>query len=112
MSELHGNRMKRAAWILAVLWLSPLVMAEPEDIVVGSTAAISGNNARTGQEQLRGLQLWLEEANARGGLLGRRLVLKHNDDRGEFETVSGLYQKLITEDKVGLLVGPYGVELT
>jgi branched-chain amino acid transport system substrate-binding protein len=104
--------MKRIVLILAVLWIFPLAAAEPEEIVVGTTAAISGNNARTGQEQLRGLQLWLEEVNARGGLAGRRVVLKHHDDRGEFETVSGLYQKLITEDKAVVLVGPYGIDLT
>ncbi|HKQ31431.1 MAG TPA: amino acid ABC transporter substrate-binding protein, partial [Burkholderiales bacterium] len=82
------------------------------EIVIGVTAVVSGTSARTGQDQLRGLQLWMEETNARGGLLEHKLALKHYDDRGEFEGVAGLYQKLIVEDKTSLLVGPVGVDST
>lgn len=104
--------MKYVIVILTILLITPFAIAEPEDIVVGATTVASGTNARIGQEQLRGLELWLEEINARGGLAGRRVMLKRYDDRGELEAVSGLYQKLITEDGASLLVGPYGVDLT
>jgi len=88
------------------------VLAQQPDIVVGTTAVLSGTNARSGQEQLHGVQLWVADVNQRGGLLGRRVQLKHYDDRGEFETGAGLYEKLIAEDRVDLLIGPYGAELT
>jgi branched-chain amino acid transport system substrate-binding protein len=87
-------------------------LAQQPDLVVGTTAVLSGTNARSGQEQLHGVQLWVADVNQRGGLLGRRVQLKHYDDRGEFETVAGLYEKLIGEDRVDLLIGPYGAEPT
>jgi branched-chain amino acid transport system substrate-binding protein len=83
----------------------------PAEIVVGTTSVLSGTNARSGQEQIRGLQLWVEEVNERGGLLGRRVQLKAYDDRGEFEAGAGLFEKLIAEDRAELLVGPFSAEV-
>lgn len=86
--------------------------AEQDAIVVGTTTVANGGGARAGQDQLRGVQLWLDEVNARGGLLGRSLTLKYYDDRGDFETTAAMYHKLITDDKANLLIGPPGAEVT
>lgn len=83
-----------------------------KDIVVGTSVALTGKYARTGQEQLQGFQMWVEEVNARGGLLGRKVQLVHYDDESKPETGVKLYEKLITDDKVDLLIGPYSSGVT
>lgn len=106
--------MKRALRMLlgaAALLGVALATAQQGDLVVGTTSALSGANARSGQEQLRGLQLWVAEINERGGLLGRRLKLTAYDDRGEFEAGAALFEKLIAEDRAELLVGPFSADV-
>ena len=83
------------------------VVGYAQDIVVGASVALTGKYARTGQEQLQGFQMWVDEVNARGGLLGRKVALKYYDDESKPETGAKLYEKLITDDKVDLLIGPY-----
>ena len=88
------------------------VAAQAADVVVGASVALTGKYARTGQEQLQGFQMWVEEVNARGGLLGRKVALKYYDDESKPETGAKLYEKLITDDKVDLLIGPYSSDVT
>ena len=83
-----------------------------KDIVVGTSVALTGKYARTGQEQLQGFQMWIDEVNARGGLLGQKVSLVHYDDESKPETGAKLYEKLITDDKVDLLIGPYSSDVT
>ena len=83
-----------------------------KDIVVGTSVALTGKYARTGQEQLQGFQMWVDEVNARGGLLGQKVSLVHYDDESKPETGAKLYEKLITDDKVDLLIGPYSSDVT
>ena len=82
-----------------------------KDIVVGTSVALTGKYARTGQEQLQGFQMWVEEVNAHGGLLGQKVSLVHYDDESKPETAAKLYEKLITDDKVDLLIGPYSSDV-
>ncbi|MEK7191209.1 MAG: amino acid ABC transporter substrate-binding protein, partial [Pseudomonadota bacterium] len=88
------------------------VAAQAADVVVGASVALTGKYARTGQEQLQGFQMWVDEVNSRGGLLGRKVALKHYDDESKPETGAKLYEKLITDDKVDLLIGPYSSDVT
>jgi len=83
-----------------------------KDIVVGASVALSGKYARTGQDQLHGFQMWVDEVNARGGILGRKVKLVHYDDESKPDTGAKLYEKLISEDKVDLLIGPYSSDVT
>jgi branched-chain amino acid transport system substrate-binding protein len=96
--------------VLALL-VAPVV-THAKDIVVGTSVALTGKYARTGQEQLQGFQMWIEEVNSRGGLLGRKVKLVHYDDESKPETGARLYEKLITDDKVDLLIGPYSSDVT
>lgn len=102
--------------IRSLLWLGwsmALVTAvQAADVVVGTSVALTGKYARTGQEQLQGFQMWIEEVNSRGGLLGRKVALKYYDDESKPETGAKLYEKLITDDKVDLLIGPYSSDVT
>ena len=88
------------------------VAAQAADVVVGTSVALTGKYARTGQEQLQGFQMWVDEVNSRGGLLGRKVALKYYDDESKPETGAKLYEKLITDDKVDLLIGPYSSDVT
>jgi branched-chain amino acid transport system substrate-binding protein len=83
-----------------------------DEIRVGASVALTGKYARTGQEQLNGYNLWVENINARGGLLGKKVLLIHYDDESKPETGNKLYEKLITSDKVDLLLGPYSSGVT
>ncbi|HSW53193.1 MAG TPA: amino acid ABC transporter substrate-binding protein [Sulfuricaulis sp.] len=107
------HRLSLLAVVSAVmaLLLAPVV-THARDIVVGTSVALTGKYARTGQEQLQGFQMWVDEVNARGGLLGKKVKLVHYDDESKPETGARLYEKLITDDKVDLLIGPYSSDVT
>ena len=83
--------------------------AEPtgEPIVVGSTLPLTGPLAATGViHQIAGEQ-FVEQLNASGGLLGRPVEWVVLDDESDTANVTTLYERLITEDQVDLLMGPY-----
>lgn len=81
-------------------------------IVIGASASITGPLAVDASYHLRGLQLGIADANAHGGWLGRQLELKYYDDKSDPGTAVRLYTRLITEDKVDLVVGPYSSGIT
>ena len=59
-----------------------------------------------------GLRLWIEDINAKGGLLGRKVVLIVYDDQSNGANTPGIYTKLIDVDKVDLLIAPYATNVT
>jgi branched-chain amino acid transport system substrate-binding protein len=97
---------------LALALASGVAAAASDEVVVGASVALTGKYDRTGREQLQGFQMWVEEVNARGGLLGKKVRLVHYDDESKPETGAKLYEKLITDDKVDLLIGPYSSDVT
>ncbi len=81
-------------------------------MVVGAVISQTGAHAELAQEYARGLDLWRDEVNAAGGLLGRRVELRVLDDGSQALRAGPLYAYLIKEEKVDLLVGPYGSAAT
>ena len=77
-------------------------------IKIGYCLSLSGGLAANGQTARLAHQVWQERVNARGGLLGREVELICVDDQSDAATVAGIYQKLLSEDKVDLLLGGYG----
>jgi branched-chain amino acid transport system substrate-binding protein len=76
-------------------------------IVVGGTLPLTGALAPTGViHQITG-ELFLERLNEDGGLLGRQVEWQLLDDESDTGRVSTLYERLITEEGVDLIVGPY-----
>ena len=61
---------------------------------------------------LLALQIWRDDVNARGGLLGRPVELVVYDDQGNPALTPGIYTKLIDVDKVDLLIAPYATNPT
>src|SRR6266581_7223487 len=82
-------------------------------IHVGMTAALTGRYSLPGRQALLGAQAWVEDTNRVGGiwLHGRRaqllLRLTSYDDASEPETCAALTERLIIEDQVDILLGPY-----
>jgi branched-chain amino acid transport system substrate-binding protein len=70
--------------------------------------ALSGPLAGGGRQSQLALQLWAEDVNARGGLLGRKVEVVSYDDQASPALTPGIFSKLVDLDKVDLLVAPYG----
>jgi branched-chain amino acid transport system substrate-binding protein len=83
-----------------------------EPIRVGTAQSLSGRFATEGGDQLKGLQMWVDDLNARGQLLGRRVELVWFDDRSDPARVADLYRRLVEDEQVDLLIGPYSSELS
>src|SRR5690348_2045749 len=73
--------------------------AADKPILIGATSSETGPFAADAEYNLNGMKLAIEEANAKGGWLGRKLELKIYDDESKPGTAVRLYTRLITEDK-------------
>ncbi|MGB6535938.1 MAG: amino acid ABC transporter substrate-binding protein [Xanthobacteraceae bacterium] len=80
-------------------------------IKIGFSMALTGPLAVNGQQALLGAQIWAEEINAKGGLLGRQVDLIHYDDQSNPTNIPGIYTKLLDVDKVDLVIGPYATNM-
>ncbi len=82
-------------------------------VVMGGTTSMTGRSAVRAGRVLNGRKLYVDELNARGGLLGHKVELKIYDDKSDSGgRLVELYVKLITEDKVDLILGSYGSRRT
>ena len=88
---------------------APAHAADP--IKVGFSMALTGGVAQNGKQLLIALQIWRDDVNAKGGLLGRPVELVYYDDQSNPSNVPGIYTKLINVDKVDLLLGPYATNM-
>jgi branched-chain amino acid transport system substrate-binding protein len=109
--------LKIAASAAAAPLFPRIARAQAAPVRVGFTLSGSGPYS-VGSDITQGpnYQLWIEQVNAKGGLLvrgeGRRPVqFVDHDDRSEIETAVRLYEKLITQDKVDLLLPPWGTAM-
>ena len=105
----------KAFWttLIGLLWLLLVPVTQAADeIKVGLTVSLSGDLAELGQQQLQGVRMWQEDVNSRGALLGRPVKLVYYDDRSDPATSTQLYERLISEDQVDLLLGPYSSDIT
>jgi len=82
-----------------------------DPIKVGFGMALTGGLAANGKAALIAMQLWAEDVNKRGGLLGRPVQLVYYDDQTKGATVPGIYTKLLDVDKVHFVVSGYGTNL-
>src|SRR5499426_3232801 len=81
-------------------------------IRIGSALSTTGNYSAQGGYQREGYLLCQKDVNAQGGVLGRPIEFAIYDDGSDEKTVVRFYEKLITEDKVDAVLGPYGSQLT
>jgi branched-chain amino acid transport system substrate-binding protein len=75
---------------------------------MGGTLSLSGRYAQPAARVYNARKMYVDELNARGGLLGHRVELMMLDDKSDRRTAIELYGRLITQDKLDLVLGPYG----
>jgi len=76
-------------------------------IVIGASLPLTGDFSQPGTASQKGYTIWQEMVNAKGGLLKRQVQLKVVDDASDQNTVVSDYNRLISQDKVGLLLGSF-----
>jgi branched-chain amino acid transport system substrate-binding protein len=88
-----------------LLWLTAAPAQAADPIKIGFSVQLTGSLASSGNANLLAQQIWAEEINAKGGLLGRPVQLVFYDDQTNASLVPGIYTKLLDVDKVDLLMG-------
>jgi branched-chain amino acid transport system substrate-binding protein len=80
----------------------------PEPIRIGYCLSLTGPLAGNSRSARLAHDIWREDINRRGGLLGRPVELICHDDHADASLVPGIYQRLMDQDKVDLVIGGYG----
>ncbi|MEZ5729702.1 MAG: amino acid ABC transporter substrate-binding protein [Burkholderiaceae bacterium] len=94
-----------AALLAASLFAGPAQAADP--IKIGMSMPQTGALGGGGKAALVALNMWVDDVNAKGGLLGRKVELTAYDDQSNPANTPGIYTKLLDVDKVDLLIAPY-----
>src|ERR1700687_6022989 len=97
-----------ASFIVGLGFFSGAFAQSGNPIRIGMSLALTGAGASPSKVVNTALDLWRDDINAKGGLLGRPVELVIYDDQSAPANVPIIYTKLITVDKVDLLLGPYG----
>ncbi|MFF1822930.1 amino acid ABC transporter substrate-binding protein [Kribbella sp. NPDC058245] len=115
------NRLRTGGALVALLALTTacgLSAEKPADqptstepIVIGMSLPLSGPVADRAKPGMQGYQYWVDELNAGGGLLGRKVELKVLDDSFDQQTAISDYTRLIAQEKVDLLLGTFSSDL-
>ena len=97
------------ALVLAMVVSSPGFAQAP--IRIGFGMSLTGPLAVNGKPGLLAMEIWREDVNAKGGLLGRKVEYVYYDDQSNPSTVPGIYAKLLDVDKVDLVVSGYATNM-
>ena len=99
------TRLLRSVLIATATLLAVSCSKQGETIRIGEYASLTGKEATYGQASHKGTQLAVEEINAAGGLLGRKLELITEDDQSKSGEAATVVKKLISRDRVIAVVG-------
>src|SRR2546422_7531673 len=104
------NRLTR--WLSQGLFALSFALASSalaqQPLRIGFGMSLTGPLAGNGKAALIAMQIWAEDVNTKGGILGRKVELIYYDDQTSPSTVPSIYTKLLDVDKVDLLVSGYG----
>lgn len=111
---------RRVLFSVAAVAVSALsaasAFAAEKEIRVGMTASQTGRFALAAQSGERGLKIWIDDVNSRGGVdvggVKRKIRLISLDDRSDKTLVPRVYETLIKDEKADILFGPFGSTLT
>ncbi len=78
-----------------------------DPIKIGLSMSLTGGLASGGKSSLLAMQIWKDDVNAKGGILGRPVELIYYDDQSNSANVPGIYSKLLEIDKVDLVISAY-----
>src|SRR4051794_24488883 len=106
----------RKPWLLDlclsfVLWAPSAGLAQ-QPIRIGATTALTGESSIQGSYSREGYLLCQKHVNEKGGVLGRQIEFVIYDHASNGKTAASLYEKLIVDDKVDAVLGPYGSAMT
>src|ERR1700687_5631313 len=106
---------KLARWFAGGFFAVALAVSpyaqQPPPLKIGFGMSLTGPLAGNGKAALIAMQIWAEDVNAKGGILGRKVELVFYDDQTNPSTVPSIYAKLLDVDKVDLLVSGYGTNV-
>jgi branched-chain amino acid transport system substrate-binding protein len=106
------SRRLGGALLAATIALAGIGPAKAENpITIGFGMALTGGLAPNGKAALLAMQIWEDDTNAKGGLLGRPVKLVYYDDQSNPATVPGIYTKLLDVDHVDLVVSGYATNM-
>lgn len=99
--------MKRNLFLKSLLAFACSAVLAPaqDEIIVGEFASLTGGSASFGQSSHNGTMLAIEEINAAGGVLGKKLKLVTEDDQSLAGQPATIVRKLITQDKAIAILG-------
>jgi branched-chain amino acid transport system substrate-binding protein len=106
MKNVWRKWISAAALAAAGLAAGPALAQQP--IKVGMSMPQTGTLGAGGKAALVALRMWVEDVNAKGGMLGRKVELIAYDDQTNPALTPAIYTKLLDVDKVDLLIAPYG----
>ena len=89
----------------ATLALGALMAQAADPIKIGAVLSVTGPAAFLGDPELKTLQMYVEDLNKKGGVLGRQLELVHYDDGSDANKANGFTKRLIDNDKVDVVIG-------
>lgn len=87
------------------------LQAAPPPLRIGFGMSLTGPLAGNGKAALISMQIWAEDVNTKGGILGRKVELVYYDDQTNPSTIPSIYSKLLDVDKVDLIVSGYGTNV-
>ena len=97
--------------LLTLLSLPSLGMAQ-EQITISMTLGLTGKYSKMANIQEKSYRLWANDTNKKGGILGRRVILKIVNDESNPQIAADTYTKFVHEEKVDLLFAPFSSEIT
>jgi branched-chain amino acid transport system substrate-binding protein len=90
---------------------SPAIAQDKKPFTIGFGMALTGSLAPNGKSALLGMQIWEEDVNKRGGILGRPVKLVYYDDQSNPSSVPAIYTKLLDVDKVDIVTSGYATNM-
>ena len=94
--------------LAVAMLLSPATAQDKKPLKIGFSMALTGPLAGAGKAALIAMEIWKDDINKKGGLLGRQVDFVYYDDATSPSKVPGIYSKLLDVDKVDLVVSSYG----
>ena len=101
---------KIAAAVAATSIAAPAI-AQNKPLTIGFSMNLTGPLAPNGKAALLASQIWEQDVNAKGGLLGRPVKLVYYDDQSNPSNIPGLYTKLLDVDKVDIIASSYATNM-
>src|ERR1041384_3925193 len=103
--------MRSIALLLVAVLFVPSAAFAADPIKIGLGMALTGGLAANGKPALMAMQMWAEDVNKKGGLLGRPVQLIYYDDQTKPASIPGIYTKLLDVDKVDFVMSGYGTNM-